>query len=119
MNVLIVDDNVATGTLIAAHLKKINPLVKITFAITEMQALDYVEVGKFHLVMVDVDLGNRAKGLELIPKLEQFQREAKLVLLIVSQDTKITERAKEIGLPCLSKPVDPRKLKEFLSRSTV
>jgi DNA-binding response OmpR family regulator len=119
MNVLIVDDNVATGTLISAYLKKINPLVKITFAMTEIQAIDYAEVGRFHLVMVDVDLGNRAKGLELVPKLEKFQKEAKLVLLIVGQDTKITERAEEIGVPCLSKPIDPRKLKEFLSGSTV
>ncbi len=119
MHILIVDDNIATCTLIAAYLKRINPLVKVTFAMTEMQAIDDAEAGRFHFVMVDVDLGGRAKGLELIVKLAKYQKEAKCVLLVVGQETKVLGRAEEMGVPCLSKPVDPKKLKEFLSLSTV
>lgn len=115
MNTLIIDDNVATCTLLAAYLKRFEPLVKMTFAMTEIQAIDYSETGKFHLVMVDADLGERAKGLELVPKLEKYQKEAKFILLVVGQDTKLFEQAEQIGVPCLSKPIDPKKLKVFLN----
>ena len=110
MNIFIVDDNIASRTLAAAHIRRIDPLCHITEASNVQKALaktrdvDYVDI-----VIVD-DL--EGLGLELVSDLKEAFPKAKKGLLTTKLELK--ELAQTLGIEFILKPVTADKLRQHL-----
>ena len=108
MNIFIVDDNIASRTLTAAHLRRIDPLSHIVEAGNAQEALAKIrDVNYVDMVIVD-DL--EGAGLEMIPDFKIAVPKAKMGLLTINSELK--ERAKELRIEFILKPVTADKLRQ-------
>lgn len=108
MNIFIVDDNIASRTLTAAHLRRIDPLCHIAEAGNAQEALAKIRDLK-HLDMIIVD-DLEGLGLELVSDLKELFPKAKMGLLTTNLELK--EPAKELGIEFILKPVTADKLRQ-------
>ena len=108
MNIFIVDDNITSRTLTAAHLRRIDPLCHIVEAGNAQEALAEVrELKHVDMVMVD-DL--EGSGLGLVSDLKELFPKAKMGLLTINSELK--EQAKELEIEFILKPVTADKLRQ-------
>ena len=108
MNIFIVDDNIASRTLTAAHIRRIDPLCHITEAGNAQEALAKVrDVDYADIVIID-DL--EGLGLELVSNLKEAFSKAKIGLLTINSELK--EPAQDLGIEFILKPVTADKLRQ-------
>jgi len=108
VNIFIVDDNIASRTLTAAHTRRIDPLCHITEAGNAQEALAKArDLKHLDIVMVD-DL--EGLGLGLVSDLKELFPKAKMGLLTINLELK--EPAKELGIEFIPKPVTADKLRQ-------
>lgn len=109
MNIFIVDDNIASRTLAAAHVRRIDPLCHIAEAGNAQEALAKArDLRHIDMVMVD-DL--EGLGLGLISDLREAFPKAKIGLLTINSE--LDELAKELGIEFIQKPVTANKLRQY------
>ena len=108
MNIFIVDDNIASRTLTAAHIRRIDPLCHIVEAGNAQEALAKArDLRHMDMVMVD-DLEDA--GLKIVPDFKMAFPKAKMGLLTINLELK--EQAKELGIEFIPKPVTADKLRQ-------
>lgn len=108
MNIFIVDDNIASRTLTVAHLRRIDPLCHIAEAGNAQEALAKARDLK-HLDIVIVD-DLEGLGLGLVSDFKIAFPKAKMGLLTINSELK--ERAKELRIEFILKPVTADKLRQ-------
>ena len=109
MNIFIVDDNIASRTLTAAHIRRIDPLCHIVETGNAQETLAKArDLKHVDMVMVD-DL--EGLGLGLISDLKSAFPKAKIGLLTINSE--LDESAKELGLEFILKPVTADKLRQY------
>ena len=107
MNIFIVDDNIASRTLVAAYIRRIDPLCHITEAGNAQEALAKArDVNYIDVVIVD-DL--EGLGLGLVSDLKAAFPKAKIGLLTIN--LALQEPAKELEIEFILKPVTADKLR--------
>lgn len=116
-NVLIVDDSALMRQLITLAMRKTVGNVFISEAANGREALDRLRARRFDLVLTDMQMPEM-DGRQLIEEVRQHLG-SKLPIIVIT--TKGEEHDRQSGLASgadgyLTKPVNPRELREIVSR---
>jgi CheY-like chemotaxis protein len=71
--------------------------------------------GSWDVIISDYELGERQNGLDLIEAMRD--RASVFALLVASPDESVLQRAADLGVEVIEKPVSPIVLRMFLARS--
>ena len=116
-NILVVDDSAMMRQLISMAVRKAVPGVSVSEAVNGREALAQIKAGHFDLVLTDMQMPEMDGG-ELI---ESVRRDLGKDLPIIVVTTRGEESDRAAGLAngangYLTKPVNPRELRETVNR---
>jgi len=115
--ILIVDDSLLTRMMLKSLLGQLAPDCIVTEANGADAALAAVATQQFDLISLDMTMPGR-DGLSLAPDLQAANPACCIVLMTANIQDPVRQRARELGLHFLAKPVDESKVKAMLQLLT-
>ncbi len=111
--ILIVDDSRLTRMLLGTLLGQLAPDCEIAEASSADAALELATSQRFDLISLDMNMPGR-DGLTLAPELKASNPACHIVLLTANIQDAVRQRASELGLHFLAKPIDESKARAML-----
>jgi CheY-like chemotaxis protein len=113
--ILVVDDSMMTRMILTTIIKEHYPSWEIVQAKDADDALEKVVDLDFDFATIDMNMPGKT-GLELIPLLQKSHPKAVIALLTANIQKKVSDRAEELGVELLSKPVNETIILKFLEQ---
>ncbi len=114
-NVLIIDDDIMTRTLIQMQLKTL--AYKVTCVENEISALKKLQNENYSAVICDLKLQD-SNGLDILKKIKKKYKNIPVIMLSGYSDEKYIKKSKALGsFDFLSKPISKKKLIEILKKA--
>lgn len=110
---LVVDDSMMTRMMVKTIVNEKYPDWEVIQAKDAEDALSKVKDANFDIATIDMNMPGKT-GLELIPMLQESHPDAKIALLTANIQKHIRDRAKELGIPVLNKPVNEEVILKYL-----
>ncbi len=114
MRILIVEDNAIQALSLQMIIKRLG-YSEVEKVFSAQQALEFIEEFEPHLMLVDINLGSKISGIDVVKKAQE-KRDVRVVYITGNSDDhhkKIAGETNHIGY--LIKPIDPGKLEKVLS----
>jgi len=110
---LVVDDSMMTRLMVKTIVAEHHPDWKILQAKDADDALEQVADIDFDIATVDMNMPGKT-GLELIPILQESHPDAKIALLTANIQKRIIDKAEELGIQVIGKPVNEDAILKYL-----
>lgn len=111
--ILIVDDSILSRSLLSSNISNAEPNWKLVQATCGTEALDSMASDIFDFYIVDYNMPGM-DGIELAQEIKKRDANAKIALCTANIQSSIQEKAENIGVQFLNKPVDTTELNSFL-----
>lgn len=115
--ILVTDDSSFMRSLVMKSLKEAgyNDFVE---ADNGKKAVELFKSEKPDLVLLDIVMGGDMDGIATLKEIKTLDKDAKIVMVTVVDQPKVTEEAKAIGAKdFITKPVDPKKLVSAVNKA--
>lgn len=115
-NVLIADDSMLTRMMLKTIISTHHPDWKITEANNGREAVEKAAAGNFHIITLDMNMPEM-DGLTAAPLIRTSNPTAAIALITANVQDAIKNRAGALGLQFITKPIDEKKINDFLVAS--
>lgn len=112
-HVMIIDDSQLSRLMLRSIIAELEPDWQITEAASAQEAMEKLDQGPYDLMTLDMNMPG-GDGLSLAPKLLDRWPETKIALLTANIQEAVQERAEQMGLEFIAKPITEEKLKQFI-----
>lgn len=112
---LIIDDSAAIRGLIAAIVVEHHPDWQVIQASDALAALKQVREREVDYITLDVEMPG-VDGIYLAPDLLEYAPRARIAIVSGSTRPELPEKARELGLEIIRKPIQEECILQFLSR---
>lgn len=112
-SVLIVDDSILSRSLLVSHISATQPEWDLRQASCGEEALSSLDGSSFDYYIVDYNMPGM-NGIELANEIKKRDAQAKIALCTANIQSAIQEKAHDIGLQFLNKPLADHALNSFL-----
>ncbi|MCP3672937.1 MAG: response regulator [Gammaproteobacteria bacterium] len=112
-SVLIVDDSLVSRLMIKEIISSKYPDWEIVQAKNADDAITQSSGKSFDLITLDLNMPGRT-GLEVAPELLALHPDVRIALLTANIQNAVKEKAQELGLEFLTKPIIPPSVIEFI-----
>jgi DNA-binding response OmpR family regulator len=96
MKLLIVDDDAALCEMLEEHFEKKFDC-KVLIANTSREALQCLETEQPDGMLLDVNLGTRSNGFDVLARVQQISPATKVIMVTGDSDFESIEKARELG----------------------
>ncbi len=111
--ILIVDDSALARRMAREAIRKILPAAVTVEAKDGAEALEKVNGDEFDVAFIDLNMPGM-NGIALARELSQRDHRTRLVLCTANIQETTRQRADELGMKFIAKPISSDKVKEFL-----
>lgn len=118
MRVLIVDDSRLARMAVIKGLSRLEPSFTYSEATNPDEAVAVVKASPAHIAIIDFNMPVR-DGLSLAAELRDLDVNMPIALVSANTQDEILERAAELGVAFLTKPLNEAALKTFLEAAKI
>lgn len=111
--VLIVDDSLVSRMMIKEIILLRNPNWEFVQAASSEKAVDACQKSQFDYITIDLNMPGES-GLEVSPKILESQERAKLALITANISPEVKQKAKELGVDYINKPINESEILSFI-----
>lgn len=118
MRILIIEDNAIQALSLQMIVKRFG-FSEVEKVFSAQEAMEYIEEFKPDLMLVDINLGSKISGIDIVKK-AQKKRKVQVMYISGNSDShhkKIADETNHIGY--LIKPIDPIKLEKVLKENQI
>lgn len=110
---LLVDDSRLSRTILKSLVKNLRPEWHLLEAASGEEALEVVEGKDVNYMSIDYNMPGM-DGISLAQRLKEQFHDAKVALLTANIQDSIKDKAEEIGIEFIQKPISEEKIQSFL-----
>jgi len=112
-HVMIIDDSAVSRLMLRTMIKELEPGWEITEACSASEAIEKLDQGPFDLMTLDMNMPG-GDGLTIAPKLLDRWPQARVILLTANIHDAIRDKAEQLGLEFLAKPITEEVVEELI-----
>lgn len=117
-HVLIVDDSRLTRMIFAKVITSHHADWQVSQAENGAKAIELAKARQFDFITLDHNMPD-ATGLEILPTLQELQRDAHIGVFTANIQQVLLNRFKALGAQCYTKPIDENKILEFINSGEI
>ncbi len=115
--VLIADDSMLTRMMLKTIISSAHPDWTITEAVNGREAVQKAEVGGFDIITLDMNMPEM-DGLSAAPLVRRSNPKARIALITANVQDAVRSKASVLGIDFINKPIDEKKITDFLAKTT-